>query len=397
MAAGTDIIARGLAAKALGDLQSKADLVNGKVPSSQLPSYVDDVIEGYYHDGKFYEDPGFQTEIEGESGKIYIDLNTSGTYRYSGDRFYLINEPLVIFDFSTQEYTTLLSGGTVNITDDRALTISDKEVIRFRVTNTEFEFTAGKIINKNGVTAFSLLDYSPTQDIVMIYYLVFTPVTGGYAASIIKTTVENGAQVNILEGVSVDGTDLPIINKKVNIDLSSKQDVLTAGENISIINNVISSIPGSGGTIGKNFVTDITVGYLQAGTEITEDMTISDILYQMLVRTGPVLELKSCQYEGLTIPSTIDSNWTSQEIDESVLTNGLRLTYQGGINGYVAFAYTKTLGDLTHVYQNGLDEFDLLPDLTKTTVTYNNVEYLMYVFEERAIIAAGDVYKLLWN
>jgi hypothetical protein len=27
---------------------------NGKVPSSQLPSYVDDVIEGYYHDNKFY-------------------------------------------------------------------------------------------------------------------------------------------------------------------------------------------------------------------------------------------------------------------------------------------------------------------------------------------------------
>ena len=31
---------------------------NGKVPSSQLPSYVDDVIEGYYKeaDGKFYKE-----------------------------------------------------------------------------------------------------------------------------------------------------------------------------------------------------------------------------------------------------------------------------------------------------------------------------------------------------
>lgn len=35
---------------------------NGKVPSTQLPSYVDDVIEGYYHDNKFYNTytPGVQ-------------------------------------------------------------------------------------------------------------------------------------------------------------------------------------------------------------------------------------------------------------------------------------------------------------------------------------------------
>ena len=31
---------------------------SGKVPSSQLPSYVDDVIEGYYHDNKFYNTYG---------------------------------------------------------------------------------------------------------------------------------------------------------------------------------------------------------------------------------------------------------------------------------------------------------------------------------------------------
>ena len=30
-----------------GALQNKADLENGKVPEAQLPSYVDDVIEGY--------------------------------------------------------------------------------------------------------------------------------------------------------------------------------------------------------------------------------------------------------------------------------------------------------------------------------------------------------------
>ena len=70
-------------------LTSKADLVNGKVPSSELPSYVDDVIEGYYKidDGKFYEESTYETEIIGESGKIYVDLSTNFSYRWSGSIF----------------------------------------------------------------------------------------------------------------------------------------------------------------------------------------------------------------------------------------------------------------------------------------------------------------------
>ena len=37
-------------------LTAKANLVGGKVPASELPSYVDDVIEGYYYNGAFYEE-----------------------------------------------------------------------------------------------------------------------------------------------------------------------------------------------------------------------------------------------------------------------------------------------------------------------------------------------------
>ena len=68
-----------------GALDNKADIVDGKVPSSQLPSYVDDVIEGYYNttDGKFYEDDQYTTEIVGEHGKIYVSLDTNKSYRWS--------------------------------------------------------------------------------------------------------------------------------------------------------------------------------------------------------------------------------------------------------------------------------------------------------------------------
>lgn len=70
-----------------GALQNKADIVNGKVPEAQLPSYVDDVIEGYYYNGAFYEEDTHTTEITGESGKIYVDLSTDDTYRWSGSAF----------------------------------------------------------------------------------------------------------------------------------------------------------------------------------------------------------------------------------------------------------------------------------------------------------------------
>lgn len=61
----------------------------GKVLSSQLPSYVDSVIEGYYDDttGKFYEDAEKTVEITGGSGKIYVDIPTSKQYRWGGTQF----------------------------------------------------------------------------------------------------------------------------------------------------------------------------------------------------------------------------------------------------------------------------------------------------------------------
>ena len=49
-----------------------ASLVNGKVPASQLPSYVDDVVE--YDSKNDFPKPG-------ETDKIYVDKSTNSTYR----------------------------------------------------------------------------------------------------------------------------------------------------------------------------------------------------------------------------------------------------------------------------------------------------------------------------
>lgn len=72
---------------------------SGKVPSSQLPSYVDDVLEGYSHNGQFYATltPGEEGEpdtysdlITPETGKIYVDKATNNTFRWSGSAYIMI-------------------------------------------------------------------------------------------------------------------------------------------------------------------------------------------------------------------------------------------------------------------------------------------------------------------
>jgi hypothetical protein len=59
-----------------------ATLVGGKIPAEQLPSYVDDVLE-------FANVASLP--VTGESGKIYVALNTGKIYRWSGSTYFEIS------------------------------------------------------------------------------------------------------------------------------------------------------------------------------------------------------------------------------------------------------------------------------------------------------------------
>lgn len=67
----------------------------GKVPSSQLPSYVDDVLE-YSSTSAF--------PVTGETGKIYIATDTNKTYRWSGTGYAEISESLALGETSSTAY-----------------------------------------------------------------------------------------------------------------------------------------------------------------------------------------------------------------------------------------------------------------------------------------------------
>lgn len=90
-----------------GSTGGVAELDNsGHVPSSQLPSYVDDIVEGYYKsaNGKFYKESTYTTEIPGEEGKIYISLDTNLPYRWSGSAFVQIPWGLALGETSSTAY-----------------------------------------------------------------------------------------------------------------------------------------------------------------------------------------------------------------------------------------------------------------------------------------------------
>lgn len=74
---------------------SFASLIDGKVPASQLPSYVDDVLE-YANTGTF---PAI-----GETGKIYVALDTNKTYRWSGSSYVEISQSLALGETSLTAY-----------------------------------------------------------------------------------------------------------------------------------------------------------------------------------------------------------------------------------------------------------------------------------------------------
>ena len=100
-----------------------------KVPTAQLPSYVDDVEE-YANFAAF---PG-----TGETGKIYIAIDTGDVYRWSGSAYVQINDAVTSADQATKLATArniALTGpitgtasfdGTANANISTSLDISSK-------------------------------------------------------------------------------------------------------------------------------------------------------------------------------------------------------------------------------------------------------------------------------
>lgn len=86
----------------------------GLVPVSQLPSYVDDVVDVYATYTKsdvgvltnieVFSDSGKTQPVTGESGKIYIDVENNYQFRWTGTKYAPVGAPIVIGEVAGTAY-----------------------------------------------------------------------------------------------------------------------------------------------------------------------------------------------------------------------------------------------------------------------------------------------------
>ena len=246
-----------------GSANGLAELdATGKVPSTQLPSFVDDVIEGYLSGGKFYMESAHTTQITGESGKIYIDLSTEKTYRWSGSAFVVISDTIALGETSATAYR-----------GDRGKTAYDHSQAahaRTDATKTEKSATNGNI-KINGA-----------ETIVYAHPGSGTNPHGTTKSDIGLSNVGNFKAVSTVSGQGL--TDTEKANARSNIgagtssfsgsynDLSNKPDIPSVGNGtVTITQNGVSK-----GTFTMNQSGNTTIALSDTDTA-PEEATTADI------------------------------------------------------------------------------------------------------------------------
>lgn len=175
---------------------------SGKVPTAQLPSYVDDVLE---------YDSLSAFPATGEDGKIYVAEDTNLTYRWSGTQYVEISPSLALGETSSTAYrgdrgktaydhsqttgnphgTTAeevgampaVSGGTTGqvLTKTASgqawgnLTASDVSAVPTTRTVNGKPLSADITLSASDVGAASTEDLEGTEDVIVAYFNVFSP------------------------------------------------------------------------------------------------------------------------------------------------------------------------------------------------------------------------------
>jgi thiamine phosphate synthase YjbQ (UPF0047 family) len=119
----------------------------GKVPSAQLPSYVDDVLE-YAAAANF--------PATGETGKLYVSLDTNDVYRWSGSAYVKVSDAVS----SADQATKLATARTISLSGDVSGSTSFDGSANVSITATVAD-------NSHNHTASNISDFTEAvQDII---------------------------------------------------------------------------------------------------------------------------------------------------------------------------------------------------------------------------------------
>lgn len=341
---------------------------SGIIPSAQLPSYVDDVIEV----DTFSNLPG-----TGESGKIYIVQDTNLTYRWSGTDYVEISKSLALGETSSTAYP----GDKGKATTNKLNRIPDK-----LITDT---------VNVNQSTTEAVLNFTTyRQEAQQIgrNTLTITSATtsqAGLMSSSDKTKLDGlKDQAGITSDINAVQTNLEThINNKSNPHEVTKDQVgLGNVDNTSDANKPISNatqtalngkFSATEGNTLKQIVNDmpdlvVTGGSLRHNSDsvslnlIQQNLKNPDDAGSFLLKFNSATDSTA----GIILPSDkskIDKIITNGDGTKYLADNGQYKTVQGGsadieaIKKYVDDSVTsaRSIGymmQLTEIDASGLDE-----------------------------------------
>lgn len=328
---------------------------NGKVPSAQLPSYVDDVIE-------YTSQSAFPTT--GETGKIYIAQDTNKTYRWSGTAYVEISPSLALGETSSTAYR----GDRGKVAYDH----SQSTHARTDATAVASSTTNGNIkINGTETTVYS----HPSSGVTAGTYKSVTVdgnghVTGGSNPTTLSGYGITDAKINngtitlgnntITPLTSFTETD-PVFSASAAADISSadisnwngKQAALVSGTNIKTVNG--NSLLGSGNiTIsgGSSSYNDLTNKPQINGNELSGNKTAAQLGFATVATSGSYNDLSNKP----SIPTVNNGTLTIQKNGSTVATftanqsggSTANITVPGVYNGTGAPA--STLGSDGDIY-----------------------------------------------
>lgn len=160
----------------------------GTIPSANLPSYVDDVIEG---------ETTADFPEEGESGKIYVATSTNKTYRWGGSSYVEISASLALGTTSS----TAFRGDYGNTAYQHATAkgAAFGSGLYKITTNAQGHVTAATAVTKNDITALGI----PAQDTNTTYSAMKGATSSAAGSAGLVPAPAAGKQTSFLRG---DGT-----------------------------------------------------------------------------------------------------------------------------------------------------------------------------------------------
>ena len=211
---------------------------NGKVPASQLPAYVDDVLEGTLASTtEFTLNEGQQGEVK-QSGVVYIDTTTNKSYRWSGSQYVMTGSDLALGETSSTAY----AGDKGKQVTDRVAEVYGANSTINGLSDITFDSddSVGQTLSADN--ALKTWDGSGTSHDIKIPYA--TTSKAGVMSADDKTklnSIESGANKTIIDSELSNTSTNPLQNKVIKAALDKWDDAFVSVENGTITSTTINN------------------------------------------------------------------------------------------------------------------------------------------------------------